>query len=176
MDGISDAIFTEEMNRHLKAQNIPKKDRDKRIKEYLNEDINRDMALDLAQSQSAIANKKPLIPSEFSEQCQFVAWFKEKHPGVVIMSIRNGGSRTPKERTDQMLEGLHPGAADLFIPEWLCWVEMKRAKGGVQSDKQKEFEVYVQGIGQTYLMCEGFEIAKKKIVNFVNTSILHRTQ
>ena len=169
---ISDAVFTEEMHRHLKAQNIPKKDRDRRIKEYLKDNIDRDMFLDNEQCNAALAKKKTPIPSEFNEQCQFVAWFKKTYPGVVIMSIRNGGYRTPKERTEHLLEGLHPGAADLFIPAWLCWIEMKRVKGGVQSDNQKEFEAYIESIGQTYLLCEGFEIAKKKIVNFVNASIL----
>ena len=173
---ISDDVFTEEMHKHLKAQNVCKKDRAKTINIYLSQDIDRDTVLDTEQDKASLFNKQSFIPSEFSEQCQFVAWFKKTYPGIVIMSIRNGGSRTPKERTEQMLEGLHPGAADLFIPAWLCWVEMKRVKGGVQSDKQKEFDSYVKSIGQTYFLCEGFEVAKKKIVNFVNASILTSTQ
>ncbi|MFA6060813.1 MAG: hypothetical protein WC756_21630 [Taibaiella sp.] len=172
---ISDAVFTEEMHRHLKAQNFAKKDRIKAINLYLSQDIDRDNALDIEQDKASLFNKQAFIPSEFKEQCDFVEWFKKTYPGIVIMSIRNGGSRSPRERTEQMLEGLHTGAADLFIPAWLCWVEMKRVKGGVQSEKQLEFEAYIESIGQTYLLCEGFEVAKKKIVNFVNASILPST-
>jgi hypothetical protein len=163
---ISDAVFSEEMHKHLKAQNMCKKDRTRIINEYLAVNINRDSVLDQEQYKAATHKKKDPIPTEFKEQCDFVAWFKNTYPGVVIMSIRNGGHRTPRERTEQLLEGLHPGAADLFIPEWLCWVEMKRLKGGVQSDKQKEFESYINRIGQTYLLCEGFEMAKTKIIRF----------
>jgi hypothetical protein len=167
MQQISDAVFTEEMHKHLKAQNIAKKDRKFAINAYLEQPCNRDAILDQEQYKAAISKKKEPIPTEFKEQCDFIAWFKKTYTGVVIMSIRNGGYRSPRERTEQLLEGLHPGAADLFIPEWLCWVEMKRVKGGVQSDKQKEFEWYVQSIGQTYLMCEGFEVAKTKILRFI---------
>jgi hypothetical protein len=168
MSAISDEIFTEEMHRHLKAQNICKKERETIIKLHIkNELLNRDIVLDAEQYKAGLANKKEPIPTEFKEQCDFVAWFKITYPGVVIMSIRNGGHRTPRERTEQLLEGLHPGAADLFIPEWLLWIEMKRVKGGVQSEEQKAFERYVNGIWQTYLLCEGFEAAKNKILRFV---------
>ncbi len=168
MSAISDEIFTEEMHRHLKAQNICKKERETIIKLHIkNELLNRDIVLDAEQYKAGLANKKEPIPTEFSEQCAFVSWFKKTYPGVVIMSIRNGGYRTRKERTDQIREGLHPGAADLFIPEWLCWVEMKISTGGNHSDVQKEFEAYINRIGQTYLLCEGFEVAKNKILRFV---------
>lgn len=168
MQQISDDTFTEEMHRHLKAQKMCKRERERRIKTYLTQTmIDRDMILDVEQMQAAIAQKKDPVPTEFKEQCDFVEWFKKTYPGVVIMSIRNGGYRTPKERTDQIREGLRPGSADLFIPAWLCWVEMKRVKGGVQSDVQKEFERYVQSIGHTYLLCNGFEVAKEKILRFV---------
>ena len=164
---ISDEVFTEEMHRHLKAQNICKKDRVHIINCCLIADIDRDTVLDNDQYKAALVNKKAPIPSEFSEQCDFVEWFKKEYPGIVIMSIRNGGTRTLKERTEQLREGLHPGAADLFIPAWLCWVEMKRVKGGDQSEKQKIFESYVESLGQTYLLCEGFEQAKEKIACFL---------
>jgi len=159
---ISDEVFSEEMHRHLKAQNICKKDRDRRINAYLNEPIDRDIFLDNERHNAAIAKKKDPVPSEFAEQCALVAWFKQTYPGVVIMSIRNGGTRTPKERTEQLIEGLHPGAADLFIPAWLCWVEMKRVKGGIQSDKQKEFENYVQGMDKLICCVKGLKWQRKR--------------
>ena len=65
------------------------------------------------------------------------------YPGIVIMSIRNGGSRSPAERVEQIMEGLHPGATDIYIPEWHCWIEFKKIKGGVLSEKQEIFRDYV---------------------------------
>lgn len=165
---VSDEVFTEEMHRHLKAQNICKKDRDKHIYKCLNDGLlDRDAILDTEARQAAMHNKKEPIPTEFKEQCDFVAWFKKTYPGVVIMSIRNHGYRKNKEKTDQMLEGLHPGAADLFIPAFMLWIEMKRSDGGSgQSDVQKKFESYVKEYGYEYLLCSGAEEAKNKMIAF----------
>ena len=65
--------------------------------------------------------------------------------------------------------GLLPGAADLFIPDWLCWVEMKRAKKSLTewSKKQQAFAERRREAGQTYLLCYGFEDAKRKITEFL---------
>ena len=114
--------------------------------------------------------KKPKIiyPTEFKEQCDFVAWFRNEYPGIVLMSIRNGGSRSPKESRDQMLEGLYPGAADLFIPAWLCWIEVKRVRGSVWSEQQQAFKAYVESIGQTYLLAYGFEDGRSKLISFLD--------
>lgn len=168
MNSISDEVFINEMHRHLNAINMNKKDRIAYINNLLSQDINRDETLDRYQKNAANKWTKPPIHSEFKEQCDLVAWFKQTYPGVVIMSVRNGGYRLPKEKAEQLREGLHQGASDLFIPAWLCWIEMKRVKGGVQSDKQKEFEAYVQGIGHTYLLCEGFDLARAQIKAFID--------
>jgi hypothetical protein len=37
------------------------------------------------------------------------------------------------------MEGVSPGVPDLFIPDWLLWVEMKREKGGRVSPEQKDW-------------------------------------
>jgi hypothetical protein len=84
------------------------------------------------------------------------------------MWIRNGGSRTPRERADQIREGLHPGAADLYIPAWHLWIEFKKVKGGVVSKEQEAFAEYVRNTcGDYYFLAEGFEQGKLKILAFV---------
>jgi len=86
------------------------------------------------------------------------------------MMIRNDGYRTPSERTEQLLMGLHPGAADLFIPELRLWIEMKRVKGGTLREEQVAFRNDVRPIGYRYAMAEGCEEAKEIVLNYKNKS------
>ena len=169
---ISNETFTKELDASLKRQKINIKERREIIVYNLQVDeCMRDELLEKydLKARKFEAEQKELkhIPSEFKEQCDFVEWFKKEYKGVVIMSIRNGGSRTPRERTEQLMEGLHPGAADLFIPEWFLWIEFKKKKGGIQSDKQKEFEKYITNVGYTYFLALGCEDGKNKLLEFL---------
>ncbi len=173
---ISDETFSKELDNSLKRQKIKIKKRRKIIDKYLLFDnYCRDGVLEsqdmLAREFEVKQKELKHIPSEFKEQCDYVEWFKKEYKGVVIMSIRNGGFRTPKERLDQILEGMHPGAADLFILEWNLWVEFKRRKGGIQSEKQKEFEEYVTKVGHSYFLAFGFKDGKEKTENFIKNRI-----
>ncbi|MFA5166774.1 MAG: hypothetical protein WC449_05815 [Candidatus Paceibacterota bacterium] len=168
---ISDKTLKQELDSILKRRKIKKAERDIHIDAALTTSyISRDEILDIQegitreyeQEQSALKH----IPSEFKEQCDFVMWFKSAYPGVMIMSIRNHGSRTPRERQEQIMEGLQPGAADLFIPAWAMWIEMKRVKGGVQSYEQKAFERYVTEQDYEYFVCNGFSEAKNICLDY----------
>jgi len=103
------------------------------------------------------------VPTEHSEQVNLIHWFKCTYPGVKIAAIPNGGNRNEREAAALVLEGVSPGIPDIFIPEWLCWVEMKRVKGGVLSKEQEGWRDYIQGIGQNYILAYGFEDAKNKL-------------
>lgn len=172
MEVISNETFTKELDASLKRQKINIKERKSIIADYfLYDEYLRDGILDkhdlLARKFEAEQKELKHIPSEFKEQCDFVEWFKKEYKGAVIMSIRNGGSRTPRERVDQIAEGLHPGAADLFIPEWFLWIEFKKKKGGIQSDKQKDFEKHITNVGYTYFLALGCEDGKNKLLEFL---------
>jgi hypothetical protein len=170
---ISDQTFKYDLDVALKGQGYRIKERKEIIKQYFICDKNlRNGILDIEEEKAREhqktkkASKK--IRSEFEEQCEFVHWFKKTYPGVVIMSIRNGGSRTPRERADQIREGLHPGAADLFIPAWRLWIEFKKVKGGIVSKEQEKFADYVRNTcNDYYFLAEGCEQGKLKILAFV---------
>ncbi len=165
---ISDTTFRNELDRHLKKRKIKANDRRAIIKKYLDDDINtcRDHMLDREEFKTQcflrVSREENNVPSEFKEQCDFVKWFKSEYPDIVIMSIRNGGYRNPRERTEQLMEGLHPGAADLYIPEWKLWIEFKKIKGGVLSENQEKFRDYVLGIGDKWILANGCEDGKAK--------------
>ena len=127
----------------------------------------RDAILDEEESRAKAMNRKADVPLEKTERINFVQWFKATYPEVKIMMIRNDGSRSFAEKPEQMLMGLLPGASDLYIPEWHCWVEMKRVKNSTWSVEQQDFCYYVRRCRDTYLLCYGFEDAKRQIKQFV---------
>jgi hypothetical protein len=165
---ISDAVFTEEMHRHLKAQNICKKDRTIAINGYLSVNIDRDAILDQEQYKAATFKKKPPMDSEHIAQCNVVNWFRKTWPDVKIHAIPNGADVSVDQRTKLVREGLLKGVSDLKVEAWNLHIEMKRVDGGAgQSKEQKAWEAYVTGLGHTYLLCDGEEDAKNKILRFV---------
>ena len=174
---INDITFSNELNNALQRQGIKKADRINIITEHMmRESYERDSILDdeeaKANAVERLRKQDKSVPSEFKEQCDFVAWFKSTHPDVVIMSIRNGGSRSPRERSEQLLEGLHPGAADLYIPKWHLWIEFKKVKGGVLSEKQEQFRDYVTNqCSDNWILAMGCDGGKKKIEMFCRQAI-----
>lgn len=109
-----------------------------------------------------------MATSEKREQMLFVEWFRKTYflPfGVVILMVRNDGTRSLQERGEQRALGLHPGTPDLFVPEWRLWIEMKKAKGGKISPEQIAFKDYVLSLGDAWIMPRGFEEGKKMVLD-----------
>ncbi len=103
--------------------------------------------------------------SEHVEQRCFVEWVRLVHKKR-IFAIPNGGKRNPKEAMRLVVEGVSAGVPDLFVPEWLLWVEVK-AKKGVVSKVQKDWIDYLNGIGHTAIVAYGFEDAMAQVGEFL---------
>lgn len=103
------------------------------------------------------------IPSEHLEQVRLVSWFRRNYPDVRIFAIPNGGARSGPQGAKLKAEGVVPGVPDLFVPEWLLWVEVKRQKGGTVSPDQKIWIAYLERIGHRCIVGRGFEDAKRQI-------------
>lgn len=106
------------------------------------------------------------FPSEHIEQVQTVSWFRKTYENVKIFAIPNGGHRNKITAAKLKAEGVTPGIPDLFVPEFNLWIEMKRQKGGRLSDNQKAMRTYLMSCGHDFLMCQGFEDAKRQIIDF----------
>jgi len=102
-------------------------------------------------------------PSEHLEQVRLVSWFRRSYLGVRVFAIPNGGGRSASQGASLKAEGVQAGVPDLFVPEWLLWVEMKREAGGVVSPVQKDWIAYLEGIGHRVIVGRGFEDAKRQI-------------
>ena len=105
------------------------------------------------------------LPSEHLEQVRVVSWFRRQWPGVRIFAIPNGGGRSMAQGASLKAEGVVPGIPDLFVPEWLLWVEMKREAGGIVSPIQRDWIEYLEGIGHTVIIGRGFENARRQILD-----------
>lgn len=102
--------------------------------------------------------------SEYLEQREFVSWFRKTHPGVRIFAIPNGGQRNIVAAARLKAEGVSAGVPDLYIPAWRVWIEMKRAKGGALSEKQKGWRDYLIGCGYRVIVAHGKESAISEII------------
>lgn len=114
------------------------------------------------------------MKSEHMEQREFVSWFRQRYKGVRIFAIPNGGARGIAAAARLKAEGVSAGVPDLYIPAWNVWIEMKRAKGGVLSAKQKDWRDYLISCGHTVIVANGQNEAKDKIFLFAEYSSLHR--
>ena len=102
-------------------------------------------------------------PSEHLEQVRLVSWFRRSYPSVRVFAVPNGGGRSMAQGAALKAEGVTPGVPDLFVPEWLLWVEMKKESGGVVSPVQKDWIAYLESIGHRVIIGRGFEDAKRQI-------------
>jgi hypothetical protein len=102
------------------------------------------------------------MKTEHEEQRELVMWFRQNYPAR-IFAIPNGGQRSRTTGGKLKAEGVSAGVPDLYIPAWRCWIEMKREKGGKISPVQKDWIVYLKGIGDTVIIGNGCEDAQNKI-------------
>jgi hypothetical protein len=173
---ISDQVFKDALEVALKGQGIKVKERREIIKNMLQINTKRrdsliDYEENLARKYQAEKKASKKVRSEFEEQAALVHWFRKTYPDVWIYANRNGGTRTPREKIDQIREGVLAGVADLFAPGFMLYIEMKRTKGGVTSDAQIAFKDHVESFGYIWILAEGFDDAKEKILEFVEKRI-----
>jgi hypothetical protein len=108
-------------------------------------------------------------PSEHTEQVAFVQWFRLQFPGVLIFAIPNGAhlAGTIAQRAAQVArlkaEGMVAGVPDLEIPEWGCYVEMKRQRGGKLSADQVRIHADLRRAGKRVIVAKGWEDAADQV-------------
>jgi hypothetical protein len=92
-----------------------------------------------------------------------VQWFRRTYRGELIFSIPNGGHRSKTTAALLKATGVVAGVPDLFVPRYATFIEMKRTKGGVLSDAQKDIIAQIEAMGYQVLVCYGAEDAKQKL-------------
>lgn len=104
------------------------------------------------------------VPTEDEEQAVVVQYLELKgHKFSHIPNSTFTKSWSVKNRNKRL--GVRPGLPDLFciIHYTAIWIEMKRTKGGVLSQAQKDWIQTLEDAGQTVWVCKGADAAIKKI-------------
>ena len=169
---IGDQVFKDALDAAYKAQGMTKAQRNVFIfTDMMEPRIKRNEIIEIqeerAREHQATKKASKKARSEFEEQAALVHWFRKTYPDVWIYANRNGGTRTPREKVDQIREGVLAGVADLFAPGFMLYIEMKRTKGGVTSDAQIAFKEHVEQFGYRWILAEGFEDAREQILIIV---------
>ncbi len=119
--------------------------------------------------------KTPLIPTEAQEQIKLVVWLQKQ--GIRVSASANGGSRNLFEAMKFKRMGVSAGFPDIEIP-FPCggyhglYIEMKRLKGSVTSDAQRDWLDYLNAKGYYAAIAHGFEQAKSIVLWYLDQQIL----
>ena len=123
--------------------------------------------------------KTNTTPLEDDEQADFISWLA--HQGLKHTAIPNNTYTTSynQKRKNKRL-GLNPGFSDLVVlvsPEqskdgegYMLCIEMKRQRGGVQSEYQKGWERAINGLQShnvQYYLAKGSEEAKNIVRHYL---------
>lgn len=107
-----------------------------------------------------------VLGSEDSE-CRTLAEYLEylKNKGDVLVyshTAQETYTTSWKQKTRNRLLGVKPGLPDYIIvtKHHVLFIEMKRQKGGVVSQAQKDWLKAITGAGGNSVVCKGFDEAK----------------
>lgn len=113
------------------------------------------------------ANSKAKNPLEDQEQLALCNWLRMK--GIRFHHSPNGGHRHKAVAGKLKAQGVSAGFPDLIIFPAInsglpvLFVEMKRQRGGVVSDHQKDWLDYLNKAGFPAQVCKGFNEARQFI-------------
>lgn len=119
-----------------------------------------------------------MIPShtEHDEQVALFQCFSahyKKYPELMsAFAIPNGGHRILRVAQKLKAEGMKAGVPDIFIPAVRgtshgLFVELKRIRGGVVSDAQKDMMWRLSQCGYACLLAKGWQEAWKEIEDYL---------
>lgn len=117
-------------------------------------------------------NQGKAAPTEHDLQVSCVQWFRFSYPREIIMSIPNGGYRSPKTAAAMKAEGQLAGVPDLFIPTANnqyhgLWIEMKNGKAGRLSEYQKQMHETLRNHGYAVETCRDAVQFREIISNYL---------
>lgn len=114
------------------------------------------------------------LPTESAEQRAIITWWRLQFPQYkqLLFHIPNGGKRDIITARNLKKDGVVQGVADLFLSIARAgyhgmYIEMKRRKGGRQSEAQKAFQAEVEREGYAYVVAHGADQARGYIKEYM---------
>lgn len=101
-------------------------------------------------------------------QTACVNYFRLVYPRYVIFAVGNGGSRNAIEAKHMKKSGVLAGVSDLILiaDHAVLFVEMK-TKTGIQSERQKKFQVDVERLGFEYKICRSLQDFQRTVERWI---------
>jgi len=123
------------------------------------------------------ARKRPpaSVPTEHQEQCVVIRW-ADLHPDPrlkLLYAIPNGARTSIGTARKLKAEGLRAGVPDLCLPVPVgnyhgLYIELKRQKGGVVSQEQRDWHWALEDLGHRVVVCRGAEPAISVLSEYLN--------
>lgn len=123
--------------------------------------------------------RRPAVPAEHDEQVNLMQWARLavcQYPELrLLYAIPNGGMRNVVVARKLKAEGVRSGVPDLCLPVPrgpFCgmYIELKRRKGGVVSDEQREWLTQLHAQRYHAVVCHGWEMARVMLVDYLRSS------
>ena len=124
--------------------------------------------------------------SEHKEQCALMQWWALACKGfglpeALLFAIPNGGHRHIAVAAKMKAEGVRAGVPDLFlaVPKGAytgLFIELKKVKGGVVSDSQREALMLLSARGYAVAVCRGWRAASRYLEQYLNEGVLSPTE
>ncbi|MFZ2190441.1 MAG: VRR-NUC domain-containing protein [Candidatus Magasanikiibacteriota bacterium] len=88
---------------------------------------------------------------------------------ALLFAIPNGGARSPATAAKLKATGTKAGVSDMFLPVARhgfhgLWIELKKLKGGKESQEQKDWGAAMQAQGYAYCCCLGWMAAARALM------------
>jgi hypothetical protein len=118
-----------------------------------------------------VLGKDEKCATELVEQILFATWLDKM--GLKYYAVPNGGWRTMSEGLKFKRSGVKSGVPDVCIPLPVepyhgLYIELKRVKGGVVSETQKEWIEYLNSVGYRAVVCKGFAAARLEVEYYLD--------
>ena len=110
--------------------------------------------------------------SESAIQRRCVAWFRGRHPGMILFAIPNGGGRTKTQGAILKAEGVLAGVPDLLLayPSGIrsgLFIEMKNDSGRVRPE-QKAMMKELSSLGYECVICRSEDDFKDAVSEYLD--------
>ena len=164
--------LTKKINAYLKKNNIGFDKTMEYLKQYDTEEFDEfireqyEIKGEVTPVKIMSAKKKSDIPLEKDEQKRLCKWLKENKIGHFATGLGVKLGLDVKYVASLKSQGHYSGIPDLVIllgNGKICFVELKRQKGGVVSEEQKKWIEYLNNNGYPAKVCKGCDEAIKFI-------------
>ena len=160
--------LTKKINAYLKKNNIGFDKTMEYLKQYNTEQFDEfireqyDIKGEVTPVKIMSAKKKSDIPLEKDEQKRLCKWLKENKIGHFATGLGVKLGLDVKYVASLKSQGHYSGIPDLVVllgNGKICFVELKRQKGGVVSEEQKKWIDYLNNNGYPAKVCKGCDEA-----------------